>query len=86
MDDDALCAALAQLEKDLVNRGYETALMAQVGMRPYLEVRHPQVPRLVERIVANANGFWWPWAERIATLDEVAHTAERVAQVLAVRD
>ena len=76
-------AALAVLQEELVKRGCETALVEpDDGRKPWLEVRNPEVEQLVERIVANANGFWWPWAERIARLDEVSSAAELIAQVL----
>jgi hypothetical protein len=77
--------ALEQLREELIARGFTVLVLPSDGGRmSYLEVSNPEAPRLAERVVANANGFWWPWAERIAVLDQVGPAARLVAQVLAV--
>jgi hypothetical protein len=77
--------ALGRLQDGLNERGYETALVTPgEGRLPLLEVRNPEAKMLVERIVANANGYWWSWAEKIAMLDEVDSAAVIVARVLAL--
>ncbi|HEY2578451.1 MAG TPA: hypothetical protein VGI74_19285 [Streptosporangiaceae bacterium] len=44
---------------------------------------NPQVTALSERIFAQADSFFWPWAEPIASRDEVTAAATIVARVLA---
>jgi len=37
---------------------------------------------LAETVMAVKDWYWWPWADRIAPVDDVAEAAARVASVL----
>jgi hypothetical protein len=82
-DHEADTAALGQLADELTARGYEARLTPD-ARRPLLAVRNPAAPMLAENVTAHAQWFWWPWADRIAEVADIAGAAERVARVLAV--
>jgi hypothetical protein len=38
---------------------------------------------LAETVMADATSFWWPWADRIGAVADVAGAADVIARVLA---
>ena len=83
MPDGQDTAALEKLAAELGPRGYEVTLITAEGRRPTLAVRNPRAPLLSENVMADAEWFWWPWADRIALTTNVPAAAESVARVLA---
>jgi hypothetical protein len=75
-------ADLEALAVELAARGLQTNLGSVRGRPPYLEVRNPRASVLTERVYAQAGAFWWSWAERIASCDEMAKAATILARVL----
>ncbi|MGH3155447.1 MAG: hypothetical protein ACRDNF_02555 [Streptosporangiaceae bacterium] len=76
---------LADLEKlvpELITRGLQTNMRTPEGKLPYLEVRNPSVQALTEKVYAQADAYWFGWAERIAGCEEVAKAADTLARVL----
>jgi hypothetical protein len=67
-------ADLDKLAAELNTRGLQTALHNPSGHLPYLQVTTPRATVLTEKVLAQADSFWWPWAERIASCDEIATT------------
>jgi hypothetical protein len=58
---------------------------------PSLQVVNPAAPALAEDVYAGCceDGswwFWWSWAERIASGEDMAGAASRIMRVLAARD
>jgi len=78
---------LERLGDELVERGLRVRLTMPLGTAPSLHVMNPEASALSENILAErgADGwwFWWSWAERIASADDMPAAADRVAQVLA---
>jgi len=61
--------------------------MTPAGRIPSLHVVNPAVTRLSEDVYVGRSQdglwwFWWPWAERIASGDDVAEAAAMIAKVL----
>ena len=77
-------AALEKLAAELTARGYETRLIAPDGRPPWLAVINPAATMLAETVMADAEWFWWPWADRIAPAADVAAAADAIARVLAL--
>lgn len=75
-------AALEKLAAELAARGYRTPSLSPHGRPPALTVTNPAASMLTETVMAEGGWFWWPWAERIAPVADVAAAAERVARVL----
>jgi GNAT superfamily N-acetyltransferase len=76
-------AALDNLAAELHVRGYQAHLIAPAGRPPSLAVTNPHAAVLAETVMADATSFWWPWADRIAAVADVAGAAEVIARVLA---
>ena len=76
-------AALDKLAAELRVRGYQAHLIAPAGRPPSLAVSNPQATVLAETVMADATSFWWPWADRIAGVADVAGAADVIARVLA---
>jgi hypothetical protein len=76
-------AALEKLAAELRARGYEAQLIAPDGRPPSLAVNNPEAAVLAETVMADATSFWWPWADRIAGVADVAGAADVIARVLA---
>jgi GNAT superfamily N-acetyltransferase len=76
-------AALEELAAALQALGYEARLTAPQGGLPSLAVTSPHSAVLTERVMADATSFWWPWADRIAGVADVAGAADVIARVLA---
>jgi hypothetical protein len=75
-------ANLEMLAAELITRGLDAGLRTVQGHPPYLDVRNPRVSILAERVYAQAGSFWWPWAERIASCQEITQAAAILARVL----
>ena len=64
--------------------------MAPPGRRPSLYVVNPAARALEENVyvACGKDGmwwFWWSWAERIATCEDVGGAALQISRVLAAR-
>ena len=82
---------LEGLATELTRRGLRTRVMSRQGRVPSLHVVNPRVSRLAEDVYVGRSQdgmwwFWWPWAERIASGDNAAQAADRIARVLNVGD
>ena len=78
---------LEELAVHLRKCGLRARLMTPAGRIPSLHVVNPAVPRLSEDVYVGRSQdglwwFWWPWAERIASGDDVADAAAMIAKVL----
>jgi hypothetical protein len=80
-DDEAL-AELDTLAAELGARGLTVRLVTPEGRLPHLAVHLPAVPALAERIYAQADWHFWPYAERIAACDDVMTAADTIVRVL----
>ena len=79
---------LEKLADELTHRGLEAWLMAPPGRIPSLYVVNPAARALEESVVAACDRdgmwwFWWSWAERIATADDIDQAAATIVRVLA---
>jgi hypothetical protein len=79
-------ADLERLGAELTARGYQTSICTPPGRLPYLDVRNPRASVLAEKVYAQADAFWFSWAERIAGCDEVTTAAAILARVLRAVD
>ena len=82
-DEEAILDDLGKLAAALTERGYVAQVRTPAGRLPHVYAHNPQVTALSERIFAQADSFFWPWAEPIASRDEVTAAATIVARVLA---
>ena len=82
-DEQSILEDLGKLAAALNERGYLARVQAPAGKLAHVYARNPQVAALSERIFAQADSFFWPWAEPIASRDQVTETATAVARVLA---
>lgn len=76
---------LTELEKlapELIARGLEADIRTPTGKLPYLDVRNPRAQALTEKVYAQADAYWFGWAQRIADCDEIAEAADTVTRVL----
>jgi hypothetical protein len=83
-------AQLEALSVVLATRGFAATVM-EGGGPPCVNVVSRELARLSEKVYAAPAGdgslwFWWSWAERIAPIDDVDTTADRVARVLTPRN
>lgn len=85
-DTQAEQADLERLAAEMAARGYQADLRTPPGRLPYLDVRNPRASVLAERVYAQAEAFWWSWAERISGCDEVTTAAGGLARVLRTVD
>jgi hypothetical protein len=74
--------SLGRLAEELARRGMAVTL-APDASRPVLEVRNPGISMMSERVTAASGWYWWPWAERIAAVDDIGLAADVVLKVLA---
>ena len=79
-------ADLDKLAAELNKRGLRADLHTPSGRLPYLQVTNPRATVLTEKVVAQADSFWWPWAERIASCTDMAAAATILARVLRTAD
>ncbi len=77
---------LAELAAELSRQSLHATLHEPDGRLPFLEVRNPAASVLIERLYAQADSYWWSWAERIAGCDQVATVADTLARVLRTVD
>jgi hypothetical protein len=75
--------ALDKLAAELRVRGYQAHLIAPAGRRTSLAVTNLHATVLTETVMADTTSFWWPWADRIAAVADVADAADVIARVLA---
>lgn len=81
---------LEALAEELAGRGLHTRVISPAGRVPCLHVVNPNVSRLAEDVYVGrsqdgACWFWWPWAQRVASADEVAQAADIITKVLNAR-
>jgi hypothetical protein len=79
-------ADLEKLATELAAHGFQAHLRTPPGRLPFLDVSNPRAAILTERVYAQADSFWWSWAERIAGCDEPATAAAILARVLRTVD
>ena len=82
-DHEAATAALGRLAGELTARGCQARLSTPEGRRPSLTVRNPAAPLLTKYVVADAEWFWWSWADRIAQVTDITVAAMSVVRALA---
>ena len=87
----AYLSRLEGLAEALADHGLRARLVAPPGRVPSLHVVNPQASALAEDVYAapGQDGqwwFWWSWAERIASGEDLAGAAVRISHVLAARD
>jgi hypothetical protein len=75
-------ADLTTLAAALAARGYQATLHTAPDRLPFLHVCNPRASVLSERVYAQADSFWFSWAERIAGCDEADAAAGILARVL----
>jgi hypothetical protein len=75
-------AELERLAAELAPYGLKAELCTPPGKLPYLQVSNPQATALTERVYAQANAFWFSWADRIADCAEPSTAAVTLARVL----
>jgi len=71
---------------ELTARGLHAVLRTPPGRLPYLDVVNPRASVLTERVYAQADAFWYSWAQRIAGCDQVTTAPDMVARVLRTAD
>ncbi len=89
----ALHAYLSRLEglaEVLSLQGLRASVMAPSGRVPSLHVVNPEASVLAEDVYTGRGQdgtwwFWWSWAERIASGDDLEGAAAMIKQVLAAR-
>ncbi|HEY3733733.1 MAG TPA: hypothetical protein VGL63_07435 [Streptosporangiaceae bacterium] len=75
-------ADLERLAAELSTRGLKTMLVTGDGRPPCLHVVNPEAAALSERVFAQADFFWWPWAQVIDRRDQPAAAAAAITRVL----
>src|SRR5260370_9545270 len=81
-----LAAEAAELEKlaaELDGQAYALTLMSGHG-RSHLHITNRRAPVLSERVYCEGDWFWWPWAERVAAVADLAGAVAAVDRVLQV--
>ena len=81
-------ARLEGLAELLAHRGLRARLMTPAGRVPSLHVVNPSASALAEDVYAGRGQdglwwFWWSWAERIATGEDLEGAAAMIEHVLA---
>lgn len=79
-------AHLQRLAAELTKRGYDAKLHTPVGRPAYLDVCNPAATILSEQVYAQADSYWWPWAERIGSTHDPVAAAATLARVLRTAD
>lgn len=79
------------LAEVLARSGLKTRLVTPPGRVPSLHVVNPAASALAEDVYLGRSRdgvwwFWWPWAERIATDEDLEGAASLIGRVLAARD
>lgn len=78
--------SLENLAAALPAHGLHATLRELPGPLHCLDVRNPAASALTESVYAQAGWFWYSWAERIATCDDLTTAATALARVLRTRD
>ncbi len=74
-------AELVKLAAELDGQAYAVTLMSGHD-RPHLHIANRRAPVLSERVYCEGEWFWWPWAERIADVTDLAGAVAAVDRVL----
>jgi hypothetical protein len=87
----AYLSRLEGLAEVLFRHGLRASLMAAPGRVPSLHVVNPEASVLAEDVYIGRGEdgtwwFWWSWAERIASGEDLEGAAAMIKQVLAARD
>jgi hypothetical protein len=87
----AYVSRLEGLAKALSRHGLLARLMAPPGRVPSLHVVNPAASVLAEDVYTGRGQdgtwwFWWSWAERIASGEDLEGAAAMIKQVLAARE
>jgi hypothetical protein len=87
----AYVSRLEGLAEVLSRHGLLASLMAPPGRVPSLHVVNPAASVLAEDVYTGRGQdgtwwFWWSWAERIASGEDLEGAAAMIKQVLAARD
>jgi hypothetical protein len=87
----AYLGRLEELAEVVTRQGLKARLVTPPGEVPSLHVVNPRASALAEDVYAGRcpDGqwwFWWSWAERIASGDDLAGAASQISRVLAARD
>ena len=87
----AYLGRLEVLAEALAQQGLRARLVTPPGRVPSLHVVNPDASALAEDVYTGPGQdgqwwFWWSWAERIASGDDLAGAASRITHVLAARD
>jgi len=87
----AYLSRLEGLAEVLSRHGLRASLMAPPGRAPSLHVVNPEASVLAEDVyIGRAQDgtwwFWWSWAERIASGEDLDGAAAMIKHVLAARD
>jgi len=82
---------LEGLAEVLAQHGLRARLTTPPGRIPSLHVVNPAAAALAEDVYAGPGQdgvwwFWWSWAERIASGEDLEGAAAMIKQVLAARD
>jgi hypothetical protein len=76
--------ALEKLTPELTARGSVARLTIPGGLPSWLAVIGPAATMLAETVMADAECFWWPWADRIEPAADGPAAAGAIAPVLAL--
>jgi hypothetical protein len=87
----AYLGRLEGLAEAVTQHGLKARLVTPPGRMPSLHVVNPDASALAEDVYAGPGQdgqwwFWWSWAERIASGDDLTEAATRISRVLAARD
>ncbi len=80
--DDTGPADLDRLAPHLAAVGFRATVQEPRGRLPYLDVRNPRSAAMSEKIYAQADWYFWSWAQRIAPCGQPAAAAAIIARVL----
>jgi hypothetical protein len=76
--------ALEKPAAELTARRYQARLTAPDGRPPWSAVINPAAAMPAETVMADAEWFWWPWADRIAPAAGAPAAAGATTRVLAL--
>jgi hypothetical protein len=77
--DDA--AELEKLAAELDGAAYAVTLIRGEGRRASLHITSREAAGLAEYVYAHAGSFWWGWAERIGSVNDVAGAVAAIGNV-----
>jgi len=87
----AYLSRLEMLAEVLARHGFQASVITPPGRVPSLHVVNPAAAVLAEDVYTGRGQdgtwwFWWSWAERIASAEDLEAAAAMIEQVLAARD